>query len=72
MMQCADEAGVIVVPVATFSSGSDFDSHIRIAFSNATPDQLEQGMIRLTAYVTRRLERQTQCQPSAISADLVG
>jgi (S)-3,5-dihydroxyphenylglycine transaminase len=70
MVQCADEAGVIVVPVSIFSSGSHFDWHIRIAFSNATPEQLEQGVIRLAAYVARRLESEPEHQHRTASAHL--
>lgn len=71
MVQCAERAGVVVVPVSTFSSGSQFDSHIRLAFSNVTPEQLEQGVIRLAAYVYRRMESDaaTHANASAYNAN---
>jgi (S)-3,5-dihydroxyphenylglycine transaminase len=56
MTQCAERAGVIVVPVSTFASGSGFDHEIRLAFSNVTSDQLNLAVDRFAGYVRQTLQ----------------
>ncbi|WP_374692509.1 PLP-dependent aminotransferase family protein [Accumulibacter sp.] len=53
-MECAQEYRVLVMPMRLFSSSGRCDRQIRLAFSNATPAAIDEGVARLARYVAGR------------------
>jgi len=52
---CAEEYGVIVMPLSFFALIDDQDYRVRLAFSNTTPARIEDGIERFSRFVHDRL-----------------
>ncbi|KHJ60047.1 GntR family transcriptional regulator, partial [Burkholderia glumae] len=50
-VECAREHGVIVMPMSFFSLDGTRRDEVRLAFSNAGPEAIEDGVRRFAAYV---------------------
>lgn len=55
--ECANDEGVIVMPMAFFALDTSQDCRIRLAFSATDPAGIAKGVEALARYVTRRLAR---------------
>jgi (S)-3,5-dihydroxyphenylglycine transaminase len=53
--QCAEQYGVLVMPLSFFSFGSRQNRIVRLAFSYASESQIVEGIARFSAYVHDRL-----------------
>jgi len=53
--QCAEQYGVLVMPLSFFSFGTRQDRRVRLAFSYASYSQIVEGVTRFAAYVHDRL-----------------
>lgn len=58
--ECANDEGVIVMPMAFFALDRSQDRRIRLAFSAVCPEQIDVGIDSLARYVGRRLRNHTQ------------
>ena len=56
---CASDYGVLVMPLSFFALGTEEDYRVRLAFSNATPELIADGVVRLGRFVRDALQRQT-------------
>ncbi|WP_445233605.1 aminotransferase-like domain-containing protein [Duganella rhizosphaerae] len=56
---CASDYGVLVMPLSFFALGTEEDYRVRLAFSNATPELIADGVVRLARFVRDALQRQT-------------
>jgi (S)-3,5-dihydroxyphenylglycine transaminase len=52
---CADEAGVIVVPMSYFSLCEGREYQVRLSFCSNTPEEIEIGIARLAAFIKSRM-----------------
>ena len=68
--ECANDEGVIVMPMAFFALDRSQDRRIRLAFSAVGPEQIAAGVDALGRYIGRRLEartpRATQAEPACL------
>lgn len=47
------EEGVVTIPGTAFHADGDGDQHVRLSYSLATPEQIEEGILRLTRAIER-------------------
>jgi len=52
---CAEEYGVLVMPMSFFALDDGQNYRVRFAYSNVTPEQIREGMARFAAYVKYRI-----------------
>lgn len=57
LVECAQEAGVIVTPMSFFSPSGGFTNQIRLAFSNLESDQIRTGVARLGNHINYLLQQ---------------
>lgn len=61
---CANEFGVLVMPLSFFAFDDREDYRVRLAFSNVTSGLIEEGVLRLSRFVRRQLaQRCTESLP---------
>jgi (S)-3,5-dihydroxyphenylglycine transaminase len=54
---CAESYGVICTPMRYFTAGTRWDNFVRLSFSYASPQQIDQGIRALSAFVADRDRR---------------
>lgn len=54
---CARDYGVICTPMRYFSAGTQWDDVVRLSFSYASQQEIEEGIARLAAFVTEHERR---------------
>lgn len=57
VVECATDYGVIVMPMAFFSSDRSQNRSVRLSFSAVTPDQIDTAVDVFGRYVTKRMSR---------------
>jgi (S)-3,5-dihydroxyphenylglycine transaminase len=57
---CADEHGVLTMPLSFFALGEDSRDRVRLAFSNSDPERIRAGIERFGAFVKMRLDGRRQ------------
>ncbi|WP_334186708.1 aminotransferase-like domain-containing protein [Noviherbaspirillum sp.] len=57
---CANEHGVLTMPLSFFALGDDGRDRVRLAFSNSDPERIREGIARFGAFVKMRSGRQHQ------------
>lgn len=55
MLACARDYGVIVCPLSYFTTAREHSNTIRLSFSHSTPDEAEEGIVRLGKFLRDRL-----------------
>ena len=55
VVQCASHHRAIVMPLSFFALTDHHDSHVRLAFSNLSPHQIEIGIDRFSDFIKSRL-----------------
>ena len=54
---CAEQFGVILVPMSFFSSAGTFPNEARLSFSSTSPGEIKEAVYRLSQYVRSRLAK---------------
>lgn len=64
LQACALEYGVIVCPMRFFCLSDRLRSQVRLSFSHVTPDQIHEGVKRLSKFVSATRQRSNRRSPS--------
>jgi (S)-3,5-dihydroxyphenylglycine transaminase len=54
---CARDYQVLAMPLSFFAFSTEYDCKVRLAFSNATPASITEGIRRFSEFVKTRLQR---------------